>query len=397
MRPADRYPLPDDPMLGAVAQAVEEAGHWAWVWDSTWRLAFATDALRWTYGGNVQRADFPIGEDFFTPASLEMSRTWLFGPNSTEFMTIVLESVAGWMLADTEGGAAALKELVDPSLHAVLDRTRPASDEAMWRVVKGVGLGRPVDVRVFSLRLRRGDGTLAGTLMVMKPAADMAVMAAHVAMADPEHVRLMQRVAKAERRPAAVLFADLESSSALSRGMSTRSYFALGRRLVTAADAAVIEAGGLVGRHVGDGVVAFFLAEASGSESAAARACISAARSLRAELPRVASASGLGEGEMSLRFGLHWGSTLYIGAVTTRGRSEVTALGDEVNEAARIEACATGGRILASKDLVERLGTDDAAALDIDVDAIAYTALRELDTATEKAGRDAPAIPVCEL
>jgi hypothetical protein len=61
------------------------------------------------------------------------------------------------------------------------------------------------------------------------------------------------------------------------------------------------------------------------------------------------------------------------------------------------EACATGGRILASRNLVERLSHEDAAALGVDVDRIVYTALEDLDTATEKARRDAPAIPVCEL
>ena len=81
----------------------------------------------------------------------------------------------------------------------------------------------------------------------------------------------------------------------------------------------------------------------------------------------------------------------------TRGRTEVTALGDEVNEAARIEACATGGRALASKDLIERLDHDDATALGLDPLHLAYTALRDLDTATEKARRDAPAIPVCDI
>ncbi len=98
-----------------------------------------------------------------------------------------------------------------------------------------------------------------------------------------------------------------------------------------------------------------------------------------------------------LRFGLHWGSTLYVGSITTGGRAEVTALGDEVNEAARIEACATGGRMLASKDLIERLDPGDAQALGVDPDRITYTALGDLDSATEKARRDAPAIAVCEL
>ena len=154
----------------------------------------------------------------------------------------------------------------------------------------------------------------------------------------------------------------------------------------------MIDAGGLVGRHVGDGVVAFFLAETTGSESAAARACISAARALRGALGEVATRSGLEPDDIVLRFGLHWGSTLYVGAVTTSGRAEVTALGDEVNEAARIEACATGGLTLASKALVERLEPDDAAVLDLDPDRVTYTPLADLSTATEKARRDAPAV-----
>ena len=98
-----------------------------------------------------------------------------------------------------------------------------------------------------------------------------------------------------------------------------------------------------------------------------------------------------------LRFGLHWGSTLYVGSISTGGRTEVTALGDEVNECARIEACATGGRVLASKDLIERLERQDADAIGIDPGRITYTQLGALPTATEKARRDAPAVAVTEI
>lgn len=76
--------------------------------------------------------------------------------------------------------------------------------------------------------------------------------------------------------------------------------------------------------------------------------------------------SGLEPGEVRLRFGLHWGSTLYAGRLLTAGRAEVTALGDEVNEAARIEACAAGARVLVSRDLVARLDPSDAPVLGID-------------------------------
>ena len=121
------------------------------------------------------------------------------------------------------------------------------------------------------------------------------------------------------------------------------------------------------------------------------------ARALSASARDVALRSELAPDDVVLRFGLHWGSTLYVGNIATAGRTEVTALGDEVNEAARIEACATGGRALASKDLLERLDPDDAAALGLDPDRVTYTRLSELNTATEKARRDAPAIAVYDV
>ena len=236
-----------------------------------------------------------------------------------------------------------------------------------------------------------------GTALISKPGAGMAVLATVAVGIDLRHFDRMQHVAKAARRPGAILFADLEASSPLARRLPTASYFTFVRRLARAADSCIIDAGGLVGRHVGDGVVAFFLADTAGSESAAARNCIAAARALRGALGDVATRSNLAPEDVVLGFGLHWGSMLYVGQIATSGRTEVTALGDEVNESARIEACATGGRALASKALVERLSADDAAALGLVPDRVTYTPLAELPTATEKARRDAPAIAVCEV
>jgi class 3 adenylate cyclase len=218
-----------------------------------------------------------------------------------------------------------------------------------------------------------------------------------VATADLMHLDRMRTVERPDRRPTAILMGDLEASSPLSRRLSTAQFFAFGRRLVRAADRIIIDAGGIVGRHAGDGIVAFFLAETNGSESAAARACIAASRGLRGALPEIAVRSGLSGVDLSIRFGLHWGATMYIGRILTGGRSEVTALGDEVNEAARIEACATGGRTLASKSLIERLTRTDAEALEVDTARTTYTLLTDMPTATEKARRDAPSLSVCEV
>ena len=84
------------------------------------------------------------------------------------------------------------------------------------------------------------------------------------------------------RRPAAILFADLEASGALSRRLSSRGYFDLVSGLTDLIDSAVIERAGIVGKHAGDGGSALFLAaDFDGSESAAARAAIEAARAIR--------------------------------------------------------------------------------------------------------------------
>jgi class 3 adenylate cyclase len=397
MHDQDRYPLPEDPALAEVAAALEGAGHWGFVTDPEWRVVYATDEIRLTFGGNVELSEWPIGAHFFGPEFKAATSTWRFGTTTDELFRTNFAAVGGWVLHDTPGGREALRDLVDPSLHDMVDDLSPHDRAALHYAGAGMGLDIPVGVALAFIRIRDAGGRLAGTAMISKPAAGMAMIGSITSMTDEGHLRRMLQVAKAGRRPAAILFADLEASSPLARRLSTSGYFALGRRLVRASDHCIIEAGGLPGRHAGDGVVAFFLAETAGSESAAARACVGAARALRDALADVAARSELQPEDVVMRFGLHWGSTLYVGSITTGGRSEVTALGDEVNEAARIEACATGGRALASKALVERLDPGDAEALGLDPDHITYTSLADLDTATEKARRDAPAIAVCEV
>ena len=250
---------------------------------------------------------------------------------------------------------------------------------------------------MLATRIRDRDGRLCGTVLAGKPTASMSALGAMAWLRDLDHLERMDRFTRAGRHPMAILFADLERSTALVRSLSTDAYFTLGRRLVRAADQCIVDAGGIVGRHLGDGVVGFFPAETSGSDSAAARACITAARCLREAMTAVAERSGLPPDTLVMRFGLHWGDEVFFGQISTIARSEVTALGEDVNATARIEASAIGGRTLVSAQLLDRLDRDDAAALGIDPTGLAYTALGELETATRKARRDAASIAVCEL
>jgi class 3 adenylate cyclase len=203
----------------------------------------------------------------------------------------------------------------------------------------------------------------------------------------------MDRVSEPGKRAAGILFADLEASGALSRRLSSRGYFDLIRAMTDLIDRAVVACDGIVGKHAGDGGSALFLAVDHGSDSAAAKAAIEAARAIRDGAATLAP-----EGvEARVNIGLHWGATLMVGQIATTGRLEVTALGDQMNEGARIEAVATNGAILASKDLIERLETEDAEATGVDPDAIAYTPLGELPGISEKAVRDAGSIAVASI
>ena len=391
-------PLPEDPALAEAATALNAARAWAYVVDRAWRWVYATDDFRLSVGRSHEPVAVPLGRHCFGPetvASDVYSRTFRTDSSGRQ----AVAELAPWMLADTPGGRDALRDAVDIAWRDVMDSAEPDNRSSVrsFSMEAYTIAGAPTKLLATAWRIRDVRGRVVGTAIQTIPAVGMALLGTLAAAGDPRHFARMQSVAQPGRRPAAILFADLEASSPLARRLSTASYFALGRRLTRAADHCVVDAGGLVGRHVGDGVVAFFLALNAGSESAAARACITAARDLRMAVADVAARSGLQPEDVVLRFGLHWGSTLYVGQIATSGRTEVTALGDEVNEAARIEACATGGRALASKDLVERLEPEDAAALGLDPGHTTYAALGDLATATEKARRDAPALAVCEV
>jgi class 3 adenylate cyclase len=389
-------PLPDDPRLAACASAVNDAGFWASVMDRQWRIVFLTDELRLSLGDTGDSTAFPIGSHFYSAEAVRY-RTAHFG-GSLDGHRAGFRELGPYTLANTPGGREELRRIVAPELADMVHELHPQDMPVALHVRRAMTYaGTDVGTSVVWLRIDHSDGRLAGVCHVSKPAVGMSQLAAAAATADLAHLERMRIVEHPDRRQVAILMADLEASSPLARRLSTAQYFAFTRRLVRAADQCIIDAGGIVGRHAGDGIVAYFLAETAGSESAAARACITAAATLRSVLGDIAARSDIAVPDLSLRFGLHWGATLYMGRVLSAGRSEVTALGDEMNEAARIEGCATGGRSLASKALIERLDREDAIAVGIDPAHTAYTQLGQLDGATEKARRDAPSIPVCDI
>jgi class 3 adenylate cyclase len=390
-------PLPEPPVLAASAQALESVGAVAEVWDAQWRLAYlTTDYLISAGAGRVPDGALGIGEHLFSAGMIDAWVSWPAGP-TLDSVRASLADWGGFVLGPAPGAKDDLVALADPRVRDVVSALEPRPMPAVWPdrvdVRFGTGLIRYDGVRV---RLRDDDGAFAGSLMIAKPAVRGAVLGM-LALGDQRLFDRLLELVRPQRRSVAILFADLEGSSALSRTLSAASYFALIRRLTREIDAEVVDRGGVVGKHMGDGVTAFFLSDGPGDESQAAAASVGAVAAIREAAKRAAQAHGVPEDNMVMRFGLHWGATVQVGRFVTAGRLEATAIGDEVNEAARIEACATGGRALASKGLIERLSADDARALGLDPAALRYAMLGDLPTATEKARRDAPAVAVCEL
>jgi len=384
-----------DDLHGEAREALQNAGLAAVVADRRGSVVGVTDDLLLILGAGVERPEVPLGAHLFSEAWVSFQERTPGGTtlsSQREVFAALAPALAGEL-----GDVEELRGMVDGRLHDLLDGLEPTTAGDFWSGRVDVNFGdRTTPIDLFTFRLRDPQGQSAGWVTITKPGIGGAVIAM-LATGDAQLLERMLRLLQPARRPTAILFADLASSTALSHSLSSRDYFALIRRLAWRTDRSAVQTGGIIGKHVGDGITAFFLAETCGSESEAARACIEAAQAMRLDAQEVASRSGLAHDAIALRIGLHWGAMVYIGRLLTSGRTEVTALGDEVNEAARIEACATADRILVSKHLIERLEPSDATRLGIDARHMHYTPLAELPNAPEKARRDAPKLAVAEL
>lgn len=377
--------------LEDLAEALERTGWAAELCDAEWHLVWASSQLRLLLkvtgdedlgiGLHLLRSrDCPAWHRVTTPAA---RAAW------------VAENLPLMAAECLDGGERLLDEA--RALFGI-EGAQAAPDLPVWTgEVESVGtevsLGR---ARYFGARIRDERGEAAGTIFIYGSTLPAALLAL-VARGDRRQFERMARLVDPARHEAAILFADIEASGDLSRHLSSRAYFELVSELWSAGDDAVIQNAGLVGKHAGDGFTAFFLVDDLGSASRAAAAAIASAHRLLDIADRISGRlAGSGQ-QLRLNVGVHWGPSLFMGQIVTGGRLEVTALGDEVNEASRIQHAARGGTILASKPLVEHLAPADAKRCAVDPAQLSYELLAELPDADAKDVRDAGRIPVTAL
>jgi len=144
-----------------------------------------------------------------------------------------------------------------------------------------------------------------------------------------------------------MLFVDVRGSTSLSESMSPLEFQKLINRFFVGATKAIAEEDGLVEKLAGDAVAAFWGAGFAGKDYVART--VHAAQKIQKAM----------EGqEIPVGIGVHAG-VAYFGAMgSAEGLVNISAIGDEVNTAARIASKAAAGEILISEPALRAAGMD---------------------------------------
>jgi len=167
-------------------------------------------------------------------------------------------------------------------------------------------------------------------------------------------------LAEGSEREIAVLFADIRGFTALAEGMLPYDIVFLLNRYFAAMGQAVETAGGRVDKFIGDGVMALFGVE--GDVAAACRDALGAARLMSQRLAEVNRAL---QGELAaplrIGIGIHAGPAI-VGEMGFSGAASITAIGDAVNTASRLEALTKEYEceLIVSAEVVAGAGLDRA-------------------------------------
>ena len=178
------------------------------------------------------------------------------------------------------------------------------------------------------------------------------------ASAGPIEAYRRQPQAHGGERYVAILFADLRGFTSISEGKLPYDVVFLLNRYFRATGQAIEAAGGRLDKFIGDGVMAIF-----GLDSDPALACkqaLEAARLMSLALDDLNEAlSGDLDVPLRIGIGLHAGPTI-VGEMGYERATQLTAIGDTVNTASRLEALTKefAAQLVVSQELLDKAGAD---------------------------------------
>ena len=147
------------------------------------------------------------------------------------------------------------------------------------------------------------------------------------------------------------LFADIRGSTSISEGMAAAEFRELIDRFYTTASQTVFDNDGGVDKFVGDEIVAFFFPLMSGPRFA------EAALGTATALLRATGHDDPGGPWVPVGVGVATGPA-WVGAIGDERHTDLTALGDNVNIAARLGAAAQAGEVLMTIETALAAGVD---------------------------------------
>jgi len=145
-----------------------------------------------------------------------------------------------------------------------------------------------------------------------------------------------------QRKQATILFADISGFAVMSEALDIEEVSEMMNALWQRWDAAIVEHGGVIDKHMGDGLMAVWGGLEVREDDP--EQAILAALVMRSELVTFGAERQM---ELAIRAGLNTGPVL-LGGVGTTG--ELSAVGDAVNLASRMRDAAPAGGVLISHD-----------------------------------------------
>jgi adenylate cyclase len=146
-----------------------------------------------------------------------------------------------------------------------------------------------------------------------------------------------------------MLFVDVRGSTALSEQMTSIEFSKLINRFYVGSTNAIAEADGLVEKLAGDAVAAFWGAGFAGKDYVAKT--IGAAQNISRLMQRQNIPVGIG---------VHAGMAFFGAMGSSEGLVDISAIGEEVNTAARLASKAAAGEIILSETALERAHMDSS-------------------------------------
>jgi adenylate cyclase len=169
-----------------------------------------------------------------------------------------------------------------------------------------------------------------------RPVADIEITPLLAATAGPRQARAASRYQQGEEREVAVLFADLRGFTALAEDRLPYDVVFVLNRYFAAMGTAVEESGGRVDKFIGDGVMALFGVDRD--IETGCRDALAAARRMIEHLEELnRSLENDLDRPLRIGIGIHSGSVI-LGEMGYGRATAMTAIGDSVNTASRLEA-----------------------------------------------------------